>query len=392
MSGEITFLGRVDYRNDGRRFGIKREDRFAHIYAIGKTGTGKSTLLEGMALQDLANGNGFALIDPLGDLAERVASHFPKSRRSDLIYLNAADLDQEWGYNPLRHVAPQYIALAASGLMEVLKKMWPDAWGVRMEHILRNVLMALLEQPTATLHDILRIFSDKDFRAQIARSLKNQAVRRFFENEFEKFSTGYRVDATAPIQNKVGAFLADPMLDRMLTAPKQELRVRQIMDKGQVLIANLAKGRIGEDSSSLLGGLLITTIGLAAYTRADISPDRRRDFFVYVDEVQSFTTLALANMLSELRKYRVGFTIAHQYLQQLSPEIRHAVLGNIGTIISFRVGAEDGPYLAKEFQEEFDAMDFIRLANYRTYIKLMIDGTPSIPFSATTLGQKEISA
>jgi len=391
MSGEITFLGRVDYRNDGRRFGIKREDRFAHIYAIGKTGTGKSTLLEGMALQDLANGNGFALIDPLGDLAERVASHFPKSRRSDLIYLNAADLDQEWGYNPLRHVAPQYIALAASGLMEVLKKMWPDAWGVRMEHILRNVLMALLEQPAATLHDILRIFSDRDFRAQIARSLKNQAVRRFFENEFEKFSTGYRVDATAPIQNKVGAFLADPMLDRMLTAPKQELRVRQIMDKGQVLIANLAKGRIGEDSSSLLGGLLITTIGLAAYTRADISPDRRRDFFVYVDEVQSFTTLALANMLSELRKYRVGFTIAHQYLQQLSPEIRHAVLGNIGTIISFRIGAEDAPYISREFHSHFAQTDLIQLENHRIYLKLMIDGMPSWPFSARTLRSSELA-
>ena len=203
--------------------------------------------------------------------------------------------------------------------------------------------------------------------------------------EYEKFSTSYRVDAAAPIQNKIGAFLADPMLDRMLTSPKRELRVRQVMDKGQVLIVNLAKGRIGDDSSSLLGGLLVTTIGLAAYTRADTPTAMRRDFFVYVDEFQSFTTLALANMLSELRKYRVGFTIAHQYLQQLSPEIRHAVLGNVGTIITFRVGAEDAPYLAKEFQDEFDQMDLIQLANYRVYIKLMIDGTPSKPFSAATM-------
>src|SRR5216684_6698257 len=384
MSGEVTFLGKVDFRNDRRVFGIKREDRFAHVYVIGKTGSGKSTLLEGMALQDLENGNGFALIDPLGDLAERLISRIPDWRRNDVIYLNAADRELTWGYNPLRHVPPEYIALAASGLMEVLKKMWPSAWGVRMEHILRNVLMALLEQPAATMHDILRIFSDKDFRIRVARSLKNQSVRRFLENEYEKFSPSYRADATAPIQNKVGAFLADPMLDRMLTAPKQELRVRQIMDRGQVLIVNLAKGRIGDDSSSLLGGLLVTTIGLAAYTRADSTPDRRRDFFVYVDEVQSFTTLALANMLSELRKYRVGFTIAHQYLQQLSPEIRHAVLGNIGTIISFRVGMVDAPFLAKEFEDEFDQMDFIRLANYRAYIKLMIDGSPSKPFSAMT--------
>ncbi len=391
MAADVTFLGKVDFRNDQRVFGIKREDRFAHVYVIGKTGSGKSTLLEGMALQDLENGNGFALIDPLGDLAERLISRIPDWRRNDVIYLNAADRELTWGYNPLRHVPPEYIALAASGLMEVLKKMWPSAWGVRMEHILRNVLMALLEQPAATMHDILRIFSDKDFRTRVARSLKNQSVRRFLENEYEKFSPSYRVDATAPIQNKVGAFLADPMLDRMLTAPKQELRIRQIMDKGQVLIANLAKGRIGEDSSSLLGGLLVTTIGLAAYTRADTSPDRRRDFFVYVDEVQSFTTLALANMLSELRKYRVGFTIAHQYLQQLSPEIRHAVLGNIGTIISFRIGAEDAPYISREFHSHFAQTDLIQLENHRIYLKLMIDGMPSWPFSARTLRSSEVA-
>jgi hypothetical protein len=392
VSADVTYLGRVDFRNDDRVFGIQREDRFSHVYIIGKTGTGKSTLLEGMTLQDLANGNGFALIDPHGDLAERIASRIPKHRRDDLIYLNAADPSLDWGYNPLRHVQPQYIALAASGLMEVLKKMWPASWGVRMEHILRNVLMALLEQPAANMHDILRIFSDKEFRTRIARSLKNQSVRRFLEHEYEKFTPSYRVDAAAPIQNKVGAFLADPMLDRMLTSPKRELRVRQVMDKGQVLIANLAKGRIGDDSSSLLGGLLVTTIGLAAYTRADIPSAQRRDFFVYIDEFQSFTTLALANMLSELRKYRVGFTIAHQFLQQLSPEIRHSVLGNIGTIISFRVGAVDAPYLAKEFEDEFDQMDFIRLANYRVYIKLTIDGVPSKPFSAMTAAPRTLHA
>lgn len=217
-------------------------------------------------MQDFVNGNGFALIDPLGDLAERIVSRVPASLQSDLIYLNAADPEEGWGYNPLRHVAPQYVALAASRLMEVFKKMWPDAWGVRMEHILRNVLVALLEQPRATLHHILGVFSDKEFRRQIARSLKNEPVRRFLEKEFEKFSFGLRVDAVASIQNKVGAFLADPMLARMLIAPKHELRIRQIMDQGKVLIANLAKGRVGEDSSSQLDGLLVTTIGLAAYT------------------------------------------------------------------------------------------------------------------------------
>jgi type IV secretory pathway TraG/TraD family ATPase VirD4 len=324
----ITHLARVDFRNDDRVFAIKSEDRFSHIYIIGKTGTGKSTLLETMALQDLEAGNGFALIDPHGDLAERIAKRIPTFRRADVIYLNATDPSQPYGYNPLRHVSEDRIALAASGMMEVFKKMWPEAWGVRMEHILRNVLMALLEQPDATLHDVLRILSDQDFRRGVARDLRNETVRTFLLREFDRFSFGYRADGTAPIQNKVGAFLADPMLNRILTAPKIDLHIRRLMDEGKVLLVNLGKGQIGEDSSSLLGGLLVTTIGLAAYSRADTPAAERRDFFVYIDEFQSFTTLALANMLSELRKYRVGFTVAHQYLNQLEPDVRHAVLGS----------------------------------------------------------------
>ena len=325
------------------------------------------------------------LIDPHGDLVARIAARVPESRRDDIIYVNATDPNQPFGYNPLRHVREDRIALAASGMMDVFKKMWPDAWGVRMEHILRNVLMALLEQRDATLHDVLRIFSDKEFRRSVAGSLRNETVRTFLLKEFDQFSFGYRADGTAPIQNKVGAFLADPLLNRILTAPEKDVRIRRIMDEGQVLLVNLAKGRIGEDSSALLGGLLVTAIGLAAYTRADMPEAQRRNFFVYVDEFQSFTTLALASMLSELRKYRVGFTIAHQYLHQLEPDVRHAVLGNVGSIISFRVGAEDAPYLVREFHERFDQADFLQLPNHRIYLKLMIDGTPSAPFSAATL-------
>jgi type IV secretory pathway TraG/TraD family ATPase VirD4 len=381
----VTYLGRIDFRSDRRRFGIKHEDRFSHVYLIGKTGTGKSTLMESMALQDLERGNGFALIDPHGDLVERIAARVPLSRRADVIYLDAADPSQPYGYNPLRHVREDRIALAASGMMEVFKKMWPDAWGVRMEHILRNTLMALLEQPHSTMHDVLRMFSDSAFRKQVAKSLKNQTVRRFLEKEFERFSFGYRADGTAPIQNKVGAFLADPLLNRILTAPQKDLHIRRIMDQGQVLLVNLAKGRIGEDSSSLLGGLLVTTIGLAAFSRADTTPEKRRDFFVYIDEFQNFTTLAVANMFAELRKYRVGFTVAHQYLHQLEPDVRHAVLGNAGTIMSFRIGAEDAPYLAREFQSRFEEIDLLQLENYHLYLKLMIDGMPSRPFSAITL-------
>jgi type IV secretory pathway TraG/TraD family ATPase VirD4 len=384
---DVIHFARVDFRNDRRIFGIKTEDRFAHVHVIGKTGTGKSTLLETMVLQDIELGHGLALIDPHGDLVERVAARVPAGRQPDVIYLNAADPKQPYGYNPLRHVRDDRIALAASGLMEVFQKMWPEAWGVRMEHILRNLLMALLEQPQASMADILRLISEKKFRGEVIKSLRNDTVRNFLEKEYERFTFGYRADGVAPIQNKVGAFLADPMLNRILTAPAIDLHIRRIMDEGKVLLVNLAKGRIGDDSSSLLGGLLVTTIGLAAYSRADSPAQERRDFFVYIDEFQSFTTLAMANMLSEMRKYRVGFTVAHQYLHQLEPDIRHAVLGNAGTLISFRVGAEDAPYLAREFEERFEQSDLLRLENYHIYLKLMIDGMPSKPFSAITIKQ-----
>ena len=390
--GDICYVARVDFRNNHQVFGIKREDRFSHVYMIGKTGTGKSTLLETMALQDLAQGNGFALVDPHGDLVERIAGRIPSDREQDVLYLNATDASQPYGYNPLRHVRPDRVALAASGMMEVFQKMWPEAWGVRMEHILRNILMALLEQPSATMHDILRVIGDKEFRKEVARSLRNEPVKTFLEKEYERFSFGYRADGTAPIQNKVGAFLADPLLNRILTSPEKDLHIRRIMDEGRVLLVNLAKGRIGEDSSSLLGGLLVTTIGLAAFTRADIPPQARRDFFVYVDEFQSFTTLAVANMFAELRKYRIAFTVAHQYLHQLEDDVRHAVLGNVGTVISFRLGAEDAPFVAREFAEYVEEIDLVQLPNYRIYLKLMIDGSPSIPFSARTLPPDDVGA
>jgi len=384
MHDDITGIATSNHRGDRRRFGIKREDRFLHTYVIGKTGTGKSTLLGNMAAQDLATGNGLVLIDPHGDLVDRLHQDALHVGRKDVIYLNATDPNQPYGYNPLRHVRADRIPLAASGLLEVFKKMWSDAWGVRMEHILRNALYALLEQKDATLSDIPRLFRDQTYRKRIAASLQNEPVRIFWEKEFERYSFAYRADGIASIQNKIGAFLADPVMRRILTAPKEPISLRRIMDEGKVLLVNLGKGKIGEDSSALLGGLLVTTIGLAAYSRADTLPDARRDFFAYIDEFQSFTTLAVANMLSELRKYRVGLTMAHQYLFQLEPEIRHAVLGNAGTLISFRLGAEDAGYISREFDGRFEVGDLLNLKNHHIYLKLMIDGQPSKPFSATT--------
>jgi type IV secretory pathway TraG/TraD family ATPase VirD4 len=382
MQEEPLYLGRVDHRVDNRRFGIRREDRFLHLYIIGKTGTGKSTLLAQMARQDIAAGRGMALIDPHGDLVARLYDEC--CDRTDVVYLDATDPAQPYGYNPLRHVRPDRIPLAASGLLEVLKKIWADAWGVRMEHILRNALYALLEQKEATLLDILRLFRERAYRRQVAAAVTNEPVRVFWEKEFDRFSFGYRADGVASIQNKIGAFLADPFMRRILTEPREPISLRRIMDEGKVLLVNLGKGRIGEDSASLLGGLLVTTIGLAAYSRADMAPASRRDFFVYVDEFQNFTTLAVANMLAELRKYRVGLTMAHQYLHQLEPEIRHAVLGNAGSLVSFRLGAEDAPLIASELKSRFSSADLQGLPNYHAYIRLMIDGEPSKAFSATT--------
>jgi hypothetical protein len=381
----ISYLGETNSRPPHRTFGIKHEDRFFHTYVIGKTGVGKTTLLETLATQDIINGRGICVIDPHGDLAERLVATVPGSRAADLVYFNAPNINQPYGYNPLRRVHPQYIPLAVSGLMEAFKKLWDEAWGVRMEHLLRNALYALIEVGDATLPDVLQLISDKHYRQKVTQKLTNEQVRDFWEKEFKAYNPRYRQEMIAPIQNKIGAFLADPKLHRIFTAPPIDLHIRKIMDDGKVLIVNLSKGRLGDDSANLLGALLVTTIGLAALSRADEREDQRRDFFMYIDEFQSFTTLSVANMVSELRKYRVGLTLAHQHMHQLEPDVRHAVLGNMGTLVSFRIGPEDARLLAREFEPVFAPMDLLNLPNHDTYLKLMIDGTPSRPFSARTL-------
>jgi len=380
----VSYFARTNFHNRGTPFGIQQADRLSHMYVIGKTGVGKSTLLETLALQDLAAGRGFALIDPHGDLVERIFAAVPAEQRGRVSYLNAPDPSQPFGYNPLRRVRDDKIPLAVSGLLETMKKLWPDAWGVRMEHVLRNTLYALLERDNSSLPDILRLYSDEDFRKGVVGAIRNETVRRFWRQEFENYHFRMRADAVAPIQNKLGALLSDPTLHRILVEPEIDLRFRSMMDQGQVLLVNLAKGRLGEDSSTLLGGLIVSTLGLAAFSRAETTGPRR-PFFIYLDEFQTFTTLMLANMMSELRKYGIGLILAHQYLHQLDPDIRHAVLGNAGTLMSFRVGPEDASVLAKEFQARFGVEDLLNLANREIYLKLMIDGAPSPPFSARTM-------
>ncbi|MEM8971718.1 MAG: type IV secretion system DNA-binding domain-containing protein [Pseudomonadota bacterium] len=380
-----TILGTSNAARHKMRFGIRQRDRLSHVYIIGKTGVGKSTLLGNMMRQDLHHGHGFCLIDPHGDLVERMYQGVPEDRRDDVLYFNVPDRTQPYGYNPLRFVREDRRALACSGMLDVMKKMWPDAWGVNMEHILRNALFALLETPGSALPDIVRLLDDKEYRRHVTARLRNATVKHFWQHEYTSYSFQKRSDGAGPILNKIGAFLADPHVCKIVTAPEHDLHFRQIMDDGKVLLVNLAKGQIGEDAAGLLGGLLVTTLGLASFTRQDLVETERRDFYLYLDEFQNFTTRSMANMTSELRKYHVGLVLAHQYLFQLDPDVREAVLGNAGTIISFRLGARDAAYLAQEFQPEFSQLNFLRLPNYDIYLRLMIDGRPSKPFSATTL-------
>jgi hypothetical protein len=378
-----SFFGVSNFHGSKRRIGIAQADRLSHMYIIGKTGVGKSTLLEILLRQDIVAGRGFALIDPHGDLAERVWAWTPHALQDRITYLNAPDPTQPFGYNPLRQVRPERIPLAAAGILETFRKQWPQAWGVRMEHVLRNALYALLERDDASLPDILRLFSDKRFRKAVAQKIKNPVVREFWATEFENYPARLRAEAVAPIQNKLGALLVDPTLFRILVAPAAEIRLRTLMDKGHGLIVNLSKGELGEDACLILGGLIVTTIGLAAFSRANITLNERRPFFVYADEFQNFTTLSLVNMMSELRKYGVGLVLAHQHLNQLDLAVRSAVFGNAGNLVAFRIGAEDAPYITREFQPYFVEIDMLNLPNRLIYLKFTIGGTPARPFSAS---------
>ncbi len=382
----LTIIGRANFRNTRRPIGITHAARRHHIYIIGKTGTGKSTLLENMIRQDMAAGMGLALFDPHGDLVERVLASVPDLRRHDLVYFNVPDTTRPFGFNPLERVAPAERALAAAGMLDVFKKIWSESWGPRLEHILRNALLTLMDQPEATLADVLRLLDDAEFRKRAAGRVSNAQVRRFWLREYEGYPAHFRAEAVSPVQNKVGAFLANPTLHAILTQPKSSFDLRRLMDEGKILLVNLAKGRIGEDAAALLGALLVSSIGLAALSRAEVSETDRRDFFVYLDEFQSFTTLSLASMLSELRKYRVSLVLAHQYLSQFDEQVRDAVLGNVGTMICFRVGPEDAEFLETEFRPEFSAEDLVRLPNYSIYVRLMVHGTVSRPFSGETIG------
>lgn len=381
----INFFAETTFRDEKRKFGIKLKDRRQHVYVIGKTGMGKTALLKNLVIQDIQNGRGVGFIDPHGEAAESLLDYVPSSRINDVVYFNPADAEYPIAFNVMEHVEPSQRHLVASGLMGVFQKMWPDVWSARMEYILNNAILALLEYPGSTLLGVNRLLADADYRKKVVDNVTDPVIKVFWTKEFARYSERYEVEATAAIQNKIGQLISAPLIRNIIGQVKTSIDMRKVMDEGKILIVNLSKGRIGEDVSELLGSLVITKLQLAAMSRVTIPEEERKDFFLFVDEFQNFATTSFMNILSEARKYRLDLTLAHQYITQMSDEVREAVFGNIGTLICFRVGAEDAEFLEKEFTPEFTAEDLVNLDRFHIYLRLMIDGLTERPFSAKTL-------
>ena len=381
---DITPIGYTNWRNQNIPFGIKDKDRLGHIYCIGKTGMGKSTLLQKMALSDIQKGKGCGIIDPHGDVAKYLLERIPEDRKKDLVYINPADGENVVAYNPLHGVHPNYHSLVASGLISTFKKIWTDSWGPRLEYVLRFSLLTLLQYPYATLLDIQSLLTDPQFREKVLEYVKDDYIFDFWRKEFGKYSPAFRNEVTAPILNKMGVFVSSEPLRRMLGQQVNGFRMSQVMDEKKILIANLSKGELGEDASTIIGSILVTAIQLAALFRAKQPMEKRVPFYLYVDEAHSFLSLSFADILAEARKYGLSLFMAHQYIDQLQEEIRTAIFGNVGTLICFRVGPSDGIYLEKEFEPVFNLNDLTILPKYDIYLKLMIRGMTSTPFSCRT--------
>jgi Type IV secretion-system coupling protein DNA-binding domain len=385
---KVTYLGETDARNRRLRFGIKKKDRAKHLYAIGKTGMGKSTLLENLAVQDIMSGEGVCFIDPHGKSADLLLEYVPEHRIKDVIYFAPFDMDNPVSFNVMEDVGPEQRYLVASGMMSAFKKIWVDAWSARMEYILGNIMLALLEFPGSTLVGVNRMLTDKDFRKEVVNHISDPSVKSFWVNEYANYTEKFAAEAAPAIQNKVGQFIANPLIRNIIGQPKSSFDIREVMDNKKILIINLSKGRVGEANANLLGAMLITKIYLGAMSRADLNEKQLAaapNFYLYVDEFQSFANETFADILSEARKYKLNLHIAHQYIEQMTDEVRAAVFGNVGTMCIFRVGSYDAEVLEKEFAPYFTAEDIVNLQKYQMYLKLMIDGVTSQPFSASGL-------
>jgi len=389
MPNSITPIAITDHRARPRVFGIEADDRRRHLYIVGKTGSGKSVLLENMIVADLKAGHGLAVIDPHGDLAKRVLDFVPSRRINDCIYFNPQDSEHPIAFNILEKIKQEQQSLVASGLIAAFKKIWSQGpssfWGPRLEYVLRNTLLALLETPGSTLLQVMRLLAEKQFREQIIQKIKDPVVSYFWNYEFSQYPARFLTEVVAPIQNKIGAFLSSPLIRNIIGQTRSTFSFREVMDRGNVLIVNLAKGRIGEDTSALLGALIITKLQLAAMERADTPERRRRDFYLYVDEFQSIATLSFADLLTEARKYRLNLILANQFTEQLDEQVRAAVLGNAGTIIAFRLGANDAYFVGREFEPEVGASHLMKLGRFQIALRLMIRNQTSLAFTAKTL-------
>ena len=379
----VTTIGNAYHRYGDRAFGIKQADRAHHMFLIGQTGTGKSTLLQFLAHQDAAQGSGFCLIDPHGDMAASLS----KTLKRDHIYWDVGDPESPYGYNPLARVPEHLRPLVASGFIDTLKKQWADSWGARMEHMLRYSVLALLDQPKTDLRDIIKLYLDKDFRRQVVSRIQNAQVRSFWIEEFPKMNYVSTVDGLPPIANKLGVFLANPVVRNAVCQPRHPLRFRRAMDEGEVVIVNLAKGQVGADVANVIGGLLVASVMNAAFSRHDIAETSRRPFFLCVDEFHSFTTTAFAGMLSEARKYALSLFLSAQHLSQAENPVLEAIWGNVGTLMALRLGATDAPLIAKQMGG-LDPAQLLRLPNYHGFTQLMVDGRKTNPFSFQTMPSK----
>lgn len=382
----ISAFGLTNFRGINHQFGMLRSDRSRHVYIIGQTGAGKSGLLQLFSLSDIFHNQGYAIIDPHGDLAIDNMRFIPGSRLQDVVYFNPADTAYPVGFNPLEVTNPEQKSNISSEVIGVLKRMFGESWGPRLEYILRYTILALLDRPSATMLDIAPMLTDKKFRKETLTYCKDTVVLQFWNVEFASWNDKFQAEAIAPVLNKVGAFTANPTIRNIIGQPKSTFNIRQIMDEGKILIVNLSKGLIGEDNAAILGSFLVTKIQLAAMSRSDIpNIEDRRPFYLYVDEFQNFATDSFATILSEARKYGLNLTVANQYIGQMTETVRDAVFGNVGTTISFRVSADDAPILAKQFEPQFEAGDLLQMHNRHFVISMVIRGEKAPAFSATTL-------
>lgn len=389
LKPDICYFGTVDNRGQKKAFGIFDEDRRRHFYAVGKTGMGKSTLLENMILQDIYNGFGVCFLDPHGDSVEYILDRIPEERKKDVVYFNPADTERPFGFNMLEMKHGEEPFLVASGMMAVFNRLWEGMWSSRMEYILNNTLLALLETPGNTLLGVVRLLTDNDYRNEVVKKLNDPMVKNFWVKEFASFNDRYRTEAIAPVLNKIGQFFSTDLIRNILGQQESTFDLRDIMDNQKIFLVNLSKGRLGEANSNMIGSFLVTKLQLSAMSRVDIPEEQRKDFYVYVDEFQNFTTDSFASILSEARKYKLNLTLAHQYISQLTEtgnlRIKNAIFGNVGTMVAFRCGAEDAEFLEKEFAPSFTGEQLISLNKTQIAMKMTIQGRVTPAFAANTL-------